>query len=189
MKRQGVYRIKQEGFSFYGESSVQSLILNCCRMALIYIFVPRSSTSPHTRKRTSPASRSTTWWSPSRTTSARRRRGASSLASLTSATFIQLSLAVPGNTKGGSINVLLTSSLTRSDFSVLQIKNEFSVVVQLIPLVKQEVNGTVIFPPVVFPGCTLPDCLGVKAVGRQFRGSFGLFQGATCTKASICLAL
>ncbi len=59
----------------------------------------------------------------------------------------------PGNTKGGSITVPLTSCLTGCDWSVLQIKTEIvSCHTADSKLVKQEVNGTVILPPLVFPG-------------------------------------
>jgi hypothetical protein len=59
----------------------------------------------------------------------------------------------PGNTKGGSITVPLTSCLTGLDLSVLQIKTKIvsSHTVDFKP-VKQEVNGKVILPPLVFPG-------------------------------------
>jgi hypothetical protein len=62
-------------------------------------------------------------------------------------------MASPGNTKRGSITVLLTSSLTCLDYSVLQIKTKIvsSHIADSKP-VKQEVNGTVILPPLVFPG-------------------------------------
>jgi hypothetical protein len=57
-----------------------------------------------------------------------------------------------GNTKGGSITVLLTSCLTGLDLSVLQLKtkNVNCDTADSKP-VKQEVNGTVILPPLVFP--------------------------------------
>ncbi len=62
----------------------------------------------------------------------------------------------PGNTKGGSIIVLLTSCLTGLDWSVLQIKTKIVSCHRADPkLVKQEVNGTVILPPLVFPAQTL----------------------------------
>ncbi len=62
----------------------------------------------------------------------------------------------PGNTKGGSITVPLTSCLTRLDLSVLQIKTEIvSCCIADSKSVKQEVNGTVILPPLVFPGETI----------------------------------
>jgi hypothetical protein len=58
----------------------------------------------------------------------------------------------PDNTKGGSITIMLTSCLTGLDLSVLQIK------IKIVGChtadskpVKQEVNGTVILPPLVFP--------------------------------------
>ncbi len=62
----------------------------------------------------------------------------------------------PGNTRGGSITVQLTSCLTGLDESVLQIKTKIvsSHTADSKP-VKQEVNGTVILPPSVFPGSTL----------------------------------
>ena len=57
-----------------------------------------------------------------------------------------------GNTKGGSITVPLTSCLTGLDQPVLQIKTKIvsSHTADSKP-VKQEVNGTVIHPPLVFP--------------------------------------
>jgi len=55
----------------------------------------------------------------------------------------------PGNTKGGSITVPLTSCLTGLDLSVLQIKTKnFS----CRTADSKPVNGTVILPPLVFPG-------------------------------------
>jgi hypothetical protein len=61
----------------------------------------------------------------------------------------------PGNTKGGSITVPLTSCLTGLDSAVWQLtifvcicKTDKS------KPVKQEVNSTVILPPLVFPGQT-----------------------------------
>ncbi len=58
----------------------------------------------------------------------------------------------PGNTKGESITVLLTSYLTGLDLSVFQIKTKIvsCYTADSIP-VKQEVNGAVILPPLVFP--------------------------------------
>ncbi len=57
------------------------------------------------------------------------------------------------NTKGGSITVLLTSCLTGINKSVLQIKTKIvsSNTAVSIP-VNQEVNGTVVLPPLIFPG-------------------------------------
>ncbi len=59
----------------------------------------------------------------------------------------------PGNTKGGSITVPLTSCLTGLVQSVLQIK---TIIVGCHTAnskpVKQTVNSTVILPPLVFPG-------------------------------------
>jgi hypothetical protein len=58
-----------------------------------------------------------------------------------------------GNTKGGGITVPFTSCLTGLDQSVLQIKTKIVIcrAADSKP-VKQEVNGTVILPPLVFPG-------------------------------------
>jgi hypothetical protein len=62
-------------------------------------------------------------------------------------------LAKAGNTKGGSIIVPLTSCLTGLDYSVLEIKTKiFSCHTAVSKPVKQEVNGTVILTPLVFPG-------------------------------------
>jgi hypothetical protein len=64
-------------------------------------------------------------------------------------------IVVPGNTKGGSITVPLTSCLTCLDSSVLQIKTKIvSCHTGDSKPVKQEVNCTVILPTLVFPGCT-----------------------------------
>ncbi len=74
--------------------------------------------------------------------------------------FTKISMNVwPGNTKGGSITVLLTSSLTGLDWSVLQSKTKIVSchTVDSKP-VKQEVNSTVIIPPLVFPGLTRVGC-------------------------------
>jgi hypothetical protein len=58
----------------------------------------------------------------------------------------------PGNTKGGSITVPLTSFLTGLDYSVLQIKTKIvSCHTADFKPVKQEVNGTVTLRPLVFP--------------------------------------
>jgi hypothetical protein len=57
------------------------------------------------------------------------------------------------NAKGGCITVPLTSCLTDKDWSVLQIKTKIvSCHTADFKSVKQEVNGTVILPPLVFPG-------------------------------------
>ncbi len=64
----------------------------------------------------------------------------------------------PWNTKGGSITVLLTSCLTGLDSSVLQIKTKnVSCHTADSKVVKQEVNGTVILPPLVFLAPTIKD--------------------------------
>jgi len=59
----------------------------------------------------------------------------------------------PGNTKWGSITVPLTSCLTGWDLSVMQIKTKIvSCHTADSKPVKQEVNGTMILPPLVFLG-------------------------------------
>ncbi len=61
-----------------------------------------------------------------------------------------------GNTKWGSITVPLTSCLTSLDLSVLQIKTKIvSCHRAKCNPIKQEVNGTLILPPLVFPGSTI----------------------------------
>jgi hypothetical protein len=68
---------------------------------------------------------------------------------MTKKSFLRLIKA--RNTKGGSITVPLTSCLAGLD-SALQIKTKiFSCHTADSKLVKQEVNGTVILPPLVFP--------------------------------------
>ncbi len=55
------------------------------------------------------------------------------------------------NTKGGSITVPLTSYLTGLEYPVLQIKTKFvSCRTADSKPVKQEVNSTMILPPLVF---------------------------------------
>ncbi len=61
-----------------------------------------------------------------------------------------------GNTKGGRITVLLTSCLTGLDKPVLQIKAK--IVSCHTAYSKQEVNGTVILPLLVFPGACVYIC-------------------------------
>ncbi len=69
-----------------------------------------------------------------------------------STTFLLTLLSLwPGNTKGGSITVPLTSCLTGLNLSLLQIKTKIvSCHTAHSKPVKQEVNGTVILPPLVF---------------------------------------
>ncbi len=67
--------------------------------------------------------------------------------------WARLFKATPGNTKGGSITVPLTSCLTGLDWSVLQIKTKIvSCHTADSKPVKQKVKGTVILLPSVFPG-------------------------------------
>jgi hypothetical protein len=64
-----------------------------------------------------------------------------------------LGYAVAGNTKGGSITVPLTSCSTGLDYSVCQIKTKnFNCHTADSKTVKEEVNSTVILPPLIFPG-------------------------------------
>jgi hypothetical protein len=59
----------------------------------------------------------------------------------------------PGNTKGGSITVPLTSCLTGLESALWQLTIfVFICKTDLSEPVQQEVNGTVILPPLVFPG-------------------------------------
>jgi len=61
-----------------------------------------------------------------------------------------------GNTTWGSIIIPLTSCLTSLNESVLQINTKIvSCHTADSKPVKQEVNGTAIFPPLVFPASTL----------------------------------
>jgi hypothetical protein len=72
-------------------------------------------------------------------------------------------IAGTGITKGGSITVLLTSCLSGLDWSVLQIKTKIvSCHTTNSKPVKQEVNGTVILPPLVFPGWWFVDMPGLE---------------------------
>ena len=57
---------------------------------------------------------------------------------------------------GITSTVPLTSCLTGSEYSVLQIETKIvSYHTVDSKLIKQEVNGTVILPPLVFPGLTI----------------------------------
>ncbi len=61
-------------------------------------------------------------------------------------------IGISGNTKGGSITVPLTSCLTCLDQPVLQIETKIvSCHTADSKPVKQEINRTVILPPLVFP--------------------------------------
>ncbi len=58
-----------------------------------------------------------------------------------------------GILKGGSVTVPLASCLTGLDYSVLQIKTKIvSCHTTGSKPVKQQVSGTVVLPPLVFPG-------------------------------------
>jgi hypothetical protein len=75
------------------------------------------------------------------------------------------------NTKGESITVLLTC-LTGLELSVLQIKTKiFSCHTADSKPVKQEVNGTVILPPLVFPDYLHQHWTGFAFFAKlQFKG-------------------
>ncbi len=100
--------------------------------------------------------------------------GVSSLA-LTNPPVLKLTMKHPhlgqGILKGGSITVPLTSCQTGLDQSVLQIKTKIvSCNTADSKPVEQEVNSTVILPPLVFPGQanTYGSTLfGKKPFGRQ----------------------
>ncbi len=78
--------------------------------------------------------------------------------------------AKPGNTKGGSITVLMTSCLTGLESAVQQLTIfVFICKTDKSKPVKQEVSGTVILLPLVFPGQTLAYiCLLVCDEGKKF---------------------
>jgi hypothetical protein len=63
--------------------------------------------------------------------------------------------ALKGNTKGGSNIVPLTSCLTGLESTVFTDNFCFYLQKDQSKPVKQEVNGTVILPPFVFPGFNL----------------------------------
>jgi hypothetical protein len=68
-------------------------------------------------------------------------------------TRIKIMNVIAGNTKWGSITVPSTSCLTGLDHAVSEIKAKIvSCHAADSKPVKQEVNGTVILPPLVFPG-------------------------------------
>ncbi len=94
--------------------------------------------------------------------------------------FYILQSAQSGNTKGGSITVLLISCLTGLDLSIFQIKTKIFIchTADSKP-VKQEVNGTVILPPLVFPGSVHPNkqCSNFSIDSKQGIGmNYGSFQ-------------
>jgi hypothetical protein len=62
----------------------------------------------------------------------------------------------------------LTSCLTGLDKYVLQIKTIVSCNTSDSKLVKQEVNGTVILPPLVFLGLTLLQPIHIPELNRDF---------------------
>jgi hypothetical protein len=75
---------------------------------------------------------------------------------LTSFSFWNSLLTEPGNTKGGTITVPLTSCFTGLESAVWQMTIYVLICkTDLSKPVKQEVNGTVILPPLVFPDWTL----------------------------------
>jgi hypothetical protein len=82
---------------------------------------------------------------------------------------MKMKMLKPGNTKEGSITVLLTSCLTSLDQSVLQIKTKIvrHHTADSKP-VKQEVNGTVMFPSLVFPAQTFKNCVPARARTHVF---------------------
>jgi len=87
----------------------------------------------------------------------------------------------PGNTKGGSITVPLTSCLTCLDYSVLQLKTTIvSYHTADSKPVKQEVNGTVILSPLVFPDskCQCSVLLPLILLGMFHQGSLTKGEGS-----------
>ncbi len=85
----------------------------------------------------------------------------------------------PGNTKGGSIIVPLTSCLTGLDQPVLQIKTKIvSCNIANSKPVKQEVNGILIRPPLVFPGQTYMQTSCASGLNRS--GSLSIVERSEC---------
>jgi len=82
--------------------------------------------------------------------------------------------AWPGNTKGGSVTIPLTSCLTGLDLSVLQIKTKCHTADS--KRVKQEVNSTMILPPLVFPGLARQDLCSV-AWGQCYKTFLSVIYG------------
>jgi hypothetical protein len=89
-----------------------------------------------------------------------------------------------GNTKGGSVTIHLTSCLTGLDRSVLHIKTKIvSCHTADSKPVKQEVSGTVILPPLVFPG----QCIGYfKKVSKYLYHTIIVFMSPTLI-LNVCL--
>jgi hypothetical protein len=80
----------------------------------------------------------------------------------------------PGNTKGGSITVLLASCLTGLESAVWQLTIfVFICKTDQSKPIKQEVNGTVILPPFVFPAPTLAHRIGL---GWKWQTATGIIQ-------------
>jgi hypothetical protein len=93
--------------------------------------------------------------------------------------FVAMTITEAGNTKLLSITVPLTSCLTHLDLSVLQLKTKIVIchTADSEP-VKQEVNGTVILPPLVFLDKSVTPKVGVKheLLFNKLRGE-GLLSG------------
>ncbi len=81
----------------------------------------------------------------------------------------------PENTEGGSIAVPLTSCLTGLDQSVSKIKTKIvSCHTADSKPVKQEVNVTVILPPLVFPEWTIEIVVYTQREREQARATLAL---------------
>jgi hypothetical protein len=75
---------------------------------------------------------------------------------LFSIVLIPTCLPYPGNTKGGSITVQLTSCLTGLESAISQLTIfVFICKTDKSKPVKHEVNGTVTLPPLVFPALSI----------------------------------
>jgi hypothetical protein len=97
--------------------------------------------------------------------------------------FKGLESPLSGNTKGGSFTVPLTSCLTGLDYSVLQMKTKIvSCHTADSKPVKQEVNGTMIPPPLLFPALTQLTPLGSFLPESSFTLTFGFSKTVTTTK-------
>ncbi len=101
------------------------------------------------------------------------------------------SIAIAGNTKGGSITVPLTSCLTGLDWSVLHIKTKIvSGHTADSKQAKLEVNGTVILPPLVFPGhsVVLTTTLSINMAKHPFAfAKFAAKNACDSDSGSVCL--
>jgi hypothetical protein len=98
-------------------------------------------------------------------------------------------IAVAGNTKGGRITVPLTSCLTGQESAVWQLTIfVFICKTDKSKPVTQEVNGTVILPTLVFPGCSIGGSLHwgfMEMIFYQNHGTINIFRSKTICPTDI----